>query len=72
MIKLTELSEEDNPETARFNSEEDVKKLSLSEFGKKYNNIKLGALENTFRRYDRATANELQHKLYLNRENLDK
>lgn len=27
MIKLTELTEEDNPETARFNSEDDVRKL---------------------------------------------
>lgn len=26
MMKLTEVSEEENPETARFNSEEDVKK----------------------------------------------
>lgn len=25
MIRLTELVEEDNPETARFNSEEDVR-----------------------------------------------
>ncbi|CAD8202009.1 unnamed protein product [Paramecium octaurelia] len=28
MIKLTELTEEDNPETARFNSEDDVRKLT--------------------------------------------
>ncbi|CAD8105858.1 unnamed protein product [Paramecium primaurelia] len=28
MIKLTELSEEDNPETARFNSDDDVRKMT--------------------------------------------
>ncbi|CAD8196788.1 unnamed protein product [Paramecium octaurelia] len=28
MIKLTELSEEDNPETARFNSDDDIRKMT--------------------------------------------